>query len=74
MARYIQDCYITNSYMGDSLTVKLAALTRAFPVQIRVPQPTNFKVSIYMSLVGLIFIFEGSDLVIYKSNKHMIFN
>jgi len=27
-----------------------------------------------MSLVGLIFILESSDLVIYKSNKHMIFN
>ena len=71
---YKNKCLITISYLGDSLTVKLAALTRAFPVQIRVPQPTNFNVSIYMSLVGLISIFEGSDLVIYKCNKHMIFN
>ena len=60
--------------LGDSLTVKLAALTRAFPVQIRVPQPMNFKVSIHMSLFSLIFILESSDLVNYKSNKHMIFN
>ena len=28
--------------MGDSLTVKLAALTRAFPVRIWVPQPDYY--------------------------------